>query len=249
MDKREQAQLDMERACRDVLRNAAYAAAVSAVPALDDGVDALAASITVIETLDVERMNAAKGDTGTKKTARAELTKSAFAVDGILTAYAAKTGDNDLLGRVNHEKSDFVRSGEEDYRTLCQFLLQRAKGYDADPAKPLAPYNLSALKIGTFESRLNLFMAVFTRPTNLAQYESTVVKLIDDEFAKQDRLIELVIDPLMRQFEEENPRFYEAYRQARVINDPASHPAKPAPAAPPTPAAPPASAAPPAPGK
>ncbi len=59
--------------------------------------------------------------------------------------------------------------------------------------------------------------------------------MIAAQFALGDSVLDLILDKLMRQFADTQPEFYEDFRNARKINDPATRrEKKPDPTPPPT---------------
>jgi hypothetical protein len=234
MDKKKGAKLEMWRTVRDLQNNATYATHIASVAGIGAGFTALEGHITQMESLDVGRGGAAAVAGPAKKVARALLTNTAAAVDGIFTAYAADTNDELLLAQVNKEQSHLERMRDEDLRAHGQFLLAQIP---TPIGAPLTALGLTTTLATQLQTRFDTFNTLMTLPQSKLAQESTYVTLLETQEDQVDKLLDLKLDKLMRQFKEAQPQFYTEYREARVINDAATIPNEPA--TPPTPPPPP----------
>jgi hypothetical protein len=227
MDNREEAKIGMYRSVRDLLSGQAVVSIIQAAPAIGAARQDLAAIVALLEQLDIERAAAAKGDGDNKKGLRTLTLNSAWSVDGQLTAFAAIKKDAALLHQFNHEKSDYVKAGDEAFRTMCSMALGKARELLTANLPGLSGTGLTETTATILETRLAAFATVITKPEDIAKHESTMVQMIDRQFALGDELLDLVLDKLMRQFAETQTGFYVDYHNARKINDPATRSEKP----------------------
>ena len=216
MDKREAAKLDMYRSVRD-LRTGSSIALIATIAALDDAFDAHAGDIAIIEALDLQRDTAADGGGAAKALAREQFEFQVADVDGMVTAYAAITGDADLLNHVNKEISTFRDMSDEDLRIHGAYLA--GKIAEAGLPAALLPYGLTPAKATLFNQRYTTYHTLINLPDARAQQESAFVILIDQQFDACDLRLDLIMDKLMRQFREPIPALDLLYKEARVIND------------------------------
>src|SRR5205823_1535705 len=124
---RQEAKISMYRGVRDLLTGAVAAPIIQAAPAIGSARQDLADIVSLIEQLDIERATAAKGDGNNKKGLRNLALNSALAIDGQITAFAALQKDTTLLAAFDNEKSDYVKTSDEEFRTLCATALGKAK--------------------------------------------------------------------------------------------------------------------------
>jgi hypothetical protein len=232
MNKRIGAKAEMWRTVRDLKNNTSYAALIAGVPGIGAGFTTLEGYITQVEALDVSRGGAAAVAGPAKEVARGLLITTAAIVDGIFTARAAEMNDNLLLEQVNKERSDFRNMRDEGLRSHCQFLL----GLIETPIPAaLTDLGLTTTLATELQTRYDTFNTLMTLPQSKLAQESTFVTLIEQQEDQVDRLLDLRLDKLMRQFTESQPQFYTEYKEARVIMDAATQHRLPVPPIPPAP--------------
>lgn len=223
MDKREEARLNMARSVSTLLARPQIVTAVAGTPAIGIAATELTDGIALIENLDTEANAAARGDGGSKTGLRQLALHTALIVDGKITAWAARRDLPEVINLFNHEHTDLARLGDEDFRTVVARILAKARELDTPP-KQATEEGLTTGHVTTLESRLNAFRAVITRPEDLQKHESALRVLIDVEFAKIDRLLDLRLDKLLRELGETHAALYEDYRAARAIYESGSRP-------------------------
>jgi hypothetical protein len=221
MEKRMGAKLEMWRTVAALEDNPTYAPLISSVPGIASGFAALKGNIVQAETFDVSRGGAAAVVGPAKQLARELLVDTASVVDGIFTAHAAATNDLLLLAEVNKEITDLRKMREEELRAHCQALIERIP----DPiSAPLTDLGLSAALKTTLEARYATWQTLMTMPQSRTSQESTFVQLIQQIEDAVDRLLDLQLDKLMRQFKSTQAQFYIEYKEARTIRSAATSP-------------------------
>jgi len=217
MDKREEAKLNMTRSVTLLLARPQVITATTGTPAIGLAATELTDSIALIENLDTEASAAARGDGGSKAALRGLALNTALIVDGKITAWAARRDQPEVINLFNHERTDLTRLSDEDFRVIVARILAKARELDTPP-KQATEEGLTTGHITTLESRLNAFRAVITRPEDLQKHESALRVLIDTEFAKIDRLLDLRLDKLLRALSETHTALYDevwSYRDHR----------------------------------
>ena len=221
MNKKLGAKVDMWRTLVGLKSHAPYATVIATVPGVAAGFTTLEGMITQMEALDVSRQGAASKAGPAKDVARDLLEGTVAVVDGIFTAYAAQTNDELLLAQVNKERSHLHNMRDEALRVHGEFLLGQIPG--TIPAA-LSGLGLTPALQTLLQDRYDAFYALMTLPQSKSGQESTYVGLMETLEDQGDKLLDLTLDKLMRQFEETEVEFYTAYREARVINDAGTQP-------------------------
>jgi len=218
MDKDQQAKLSMFRSVTSGFTQPDVLSATVAIPAIKLATDELTSIIELIEQLNEEAEAAARGDGGNKSGLRQLATATALIVDGKITAWAARRKDTATINAFNREPSDFKRASDELFRTMVAGVLTKGKELNNPPPQAVEE-GLTTGHITTLEARLNAFVAVITAPEDLQKREAALGKLMDEQFAAGDLLLDLRLDKLMRELSETSPAVYAGYQANRSIYD------------------------------
>ena len=199
MDNREEAKIDMFRGVRDLLSGQSIATIIQAAPLISSSRQDLADIITSLEQFDIERATAASGAGDNKKGLKALTLSSALTVDGMITAYAASKKDATLLQAFNHERTDYAGSDQK-FQTMSGAALGKGRELLTANVPGISATGMTETTLTILVTRRAAFTASITKPEDLAKHESTMVEMIDKQFALGDEMFDLVLDKLMVQF-------------------------------------------------
>ncbi len=191
--------------------------------------------INAVTALQVSQGGVTTGVTDDKATARRALAESAVVVAGAVGAYADAQGNHELYDAVDFTVADLLHGPEEDCRVHAANIL--TKGTE-NLAALVANHSLAQADLDDLEEKLEAFAELLPKPRQAKAGTKSATDQLPAALLANDRTCERQLDKLLEKFRTSQPAFYQAYKVARVIVDPATHPNPPEPPAPPTPPGP-----------
>ncbi|HZL12390.1 MAG TPA: hypothetical protein VFC65_20585 [Prolixibacteraceae bacterium] len=155
------------------------------------------------------------GLTDTKTDLRTNLVNLMFFLSVAIKSYANSMKDMDLKAKANYSKAELKQSPDPVLYDIGILLVNLAS-----PILPeLSKYFVSSEKI----TELNALLSGFNLAIPQKRVANSVSKVstgnIGEVIVKLSKLLKGEIDVLMRLFEESQPDFYKAYKNARIIVD------------------------------
>lgn len=172
----------------------------------EDLTDATQAEIQIISGITVD-----------KAEQRKTLVQLAFDMAGQIFAFASATDNHILKGQVSYVFSDLNRLKDELLAPACQNILAAANAN----AVALVPYGVTAAKITELDDAISDYAAAVPGPRNAVSQRAAITNTIKDLFKSGDEMLKEQLDKLVIQFKTTEPEFYNAYKNNRVLLDPA----------------------------
>lgn len=155
------------------------------------------------------------GMTSSKKELKEQIAEKAGVLFGALSAYAAVSGNDDLLEQGDMNKSEVIRLRDVSLPDAIQSFIELLNR----EVSHLAAYGVTKAQIKNLAASVDDFREQVGQPrlkrsaSNAAKREA--VTLIEDGL----EILKEKMDNVMLQFKHSNPKFYEGYQSARVIVD------------------------------
>jgi hypothetical protein len=197
----------------------------TALPALAQATEALAELLGHIEAQALKQ-EARSGASLEKAAALQALGDAAYEVANAVRACAVATGNPELAGQVAFKRAELSRGADKT-------ILNRAQGvYEAASAvlESLADYGVTPAKLTALQRKIEAFREAHPAPRQRVNMSSAATKEVKKLFKEAAVLLKERLDRLMVQYKTSAPEFFNEYTSARVVVDPASSPAEPAPA-------------------
>lgn len=164
-----------------------------------------------------------KGITLDKLKAKTNLVDEMLLAIGAVKSYAADTGDNTLYETVNYTHSDLLRSRSNILIDRAKLVLKALGGEreneQAMVADPFAAYGYNVDMRARFAESIAAFEKLQIRPLGARSTRKGATAALD---ALSDRISEHLkrkLDNNMEAFRQRLPKFYSAYKDARIIMD------------------------------
>ena len=175
--------------------------------------------IVEIENLHVKQEADLKGITENKNNKESALINSSLIISKPMVAFANVTNNPQLRQEVDYSEDALKRSSDEDLKTRCTLIKERA----ATHAAALVPYGVTPpmqLALGT---ALTDYEAVISGPRSAEAVRKQQTAELELLFKSTDQILKGQLDQLMVLFETSHPDFYGAYKNARIIIDLGGH--------------------------
>ncbi|MBK8489002.1 MAG: hypothetical protein IPL48_14570 [Bacteroidetes bacterium] len=213
MNKQQEAKRSMLIAVRDYL-NTEIAVWTGSV-GMTNAVNALTAHIDQIDVYSLGQQQDTKGASGNKLIKRNVLVaKTKMVADG-LSALGNATGDWTLAGQATMTKTKLVRLQDTFLGDVALSIFNLGNAN----AAVVADYNVSGADIAALGAARTAYMQGIERPKNLISARKTNTSGLNSEILAAMRLLENVLDMLVRTYTESAPNFVLVYFNNRVIFD------------------------------
>ena len=193
--------------------------------AFADGNTDFTSHITRIQTLELSQVTDSSGIAVDKKASKSAMATAAVAISAAVHAYAVKTRNNTLAN-----ETDFVVSyltGERDADAIKD--SQNIHDLADTNLASLAAYGVTEAKLTALQTAIEGFKAVVSKPRDNIVAGATVTQELFNEFNAADETLEEILDGLVLQFKDSDPKFVSDYNNARNIIDRAASHASPNP--------------------
>lgn len=190
---------------------------VSAIPALQEAIDALIDRILEIN-LNVKIQAEPSGAAQAKRDALIELGDAAFDVAGAVFSFASKGRDADLAAKVNFSRTAVTAGSENGIVARCQTIIDCVTAN----LESLDDHGVTQAKINALKQKLKAFDTLRSLPRQAIAAGAAATKALERLFPETEQLLAEQIDRMIWQFRESAPDFYEKYQVARRVVDPAT---------------------------
>lgn len=155
------------------------------------------------------------GLTETKSDLRSNLIVKIIQLSAALKSYANVTGDKELKTKAGYAKSKLLQVSDSVLYDIGILLVNLAT-----PLQPaLVNYFVTPEKLEELSNLLADFHAAIPQRRVASSMSKVSTSKIGELFDSLSKLLKDEIDVLMMLFEESNPDFYKAYKNARIIVD------------------------------
>lgn len=147
----------------------------------------------------------------------------AFEIADSVGAAAAESGDPDLASKVAFSRAELERGSDKAIITRLESIHEIASGVVEDIG---VDYGVTAAKLTDLEKKTAAFTKAHPKPRARINVGSTATKQLKKNFKQLTVLLRQRIDRLMTRFSVSHPDFYNEYKAARRIVQPATNPAE-----------------------
>lgn len=213
MEKRFSNKLTMYRAVQKVLLK--FKNVWQALAALLAASGDLDAYVIDIETMSKQAKQPTNSVTESKNNVRDLLEKVAFRVTSALTAFASRSNNIELKGKVDFEESELTGL------TQNQLLDETEKihALATDNEASLADYGVDADDLAELKTLIDQFRASIPGARNLTGSRMAAGKSMRELFNGADGLLKDQMDRMVEKYRKSNPDFYEEYHISRMTID------------------------------
>jgi hypothetical protein len=218
IDKKQEAKLNMYHVvivrCDDNITivdlNIAFKNAFGDFKAIVAEIDAAAQQAAVVIT----------GIAADKSVSAVNLREKAAKTAGLIYAYAAKTGNNELKQAVNFSKTDLKNLKDAELAPVCQTIHDSGQANLA----ALADYGVTTAKLAALQADIDAYTAQIAKPRSAIVDRKTTKAGLKEKFSRADAVLKEQMDRLIDDFAEDHPEFVAQYKNARIIVDAKSKP-------------------------
>jgi len=205
----------------------ANSAILNLIPAFASSYAEAQTHVSNIQLLWQQQAQDTHGVAEDKRQSRLAMCQTALPLAGAVHAYAIKTRNNELAGRMNYSLSGLMTGRDTESARRCQDI------YDAANANlpTLGDYGLTDAKLNLLQAAIAAYNLLITKPREVRAKGKTTTGNIQAEFNLLNESL-VVMDDLVPQFAGAHPKFVEDYKNARTVVDRSASHASPAPPAP-----------------
>ncbi|GHT25064.1 hypothetical protein FACS189430_11110 [Bacteroidia bacterium] len=184
------------------------------IPAFQAAVDELQGALTAIDTEAQQQSGAgSKGATLSKNELATKMVQTAATATGLMSVYAFKTKNNDLLAKTNISKHTLYRLPEPEALAAARVLLAEMTRY----ADELADYGADEDLRNELEQSIADFQAALVQPRNAIIEKKQYTGNLAKAFAQANSILYDELDKLVVKFKISAPAFYTDYGNARNL--------------------------------
>ncbi|UEG49203.1 carboxypeptidase-like regulatory domain-containing protein [Ferruginibacter lapsinanis] len=189
---------------------------VATIPAFQASVQVLSTKIqAIIDTVQNEVV-ITTGIAADKTAAKKELSTEAAAIAGIIAAYAAAIGNNELLQSVNITYSTLLKTKDDLLAPRSQNIHAAAQNNIA----ALAPYGITQMQIDHLQQTINNYQSKVPNTRNATAQKKTYIANLKMQLQEASALLTDQVDKIILAFRSTHPDFVTTYIANRVIIDP-----------------------------
>jgi hypothetical protein len=200
-----------------LMQNVAIYAFISVLVALRDRIQG---RLDLIETIAQEQERSRRGIGMDKTRIRGLLTNTLVVVCGQMRSWANQTNQNDLAEQAPASRSHWARVSHLKLGEKANVILKLARTH----LDKLTGYGMTPELLNELESRIATYNAIALAPRHAITHRKTLTGLLAGELDGLRNDLENVLAPLMNQFEEIAPAFFQDYKNARLLVTPATTP-------------------------
>lgn len=211
MNKTQEARLRMSRAVE--AHGDSNAVIIATVPAFQESFLLLKANNAAIVAAFQQEDLVTKGITTDKVEAKKALAMMAIDIALPISAYAVKSGNNELKEKVSFSFSDLFRTKHGQVGSRIRNISDIGKEH----LSGLAHYGINQSALDTLEAMIDDYEQKVPNPKNAAAIKKAVRENIKNLFAKNALLLKEHLDKTVVGFKKNYPDFVLAYKANRVI--------------------------------
>ena len=182
---------------------------------ISTAVAALFSNINAINANDTAQKTSSIGITQTKQSARVDMAVAAVAVANAGRAYATATGNQVLFNAMNHSKTKILSASDTDADDICQNIHDNIAPY----ISLTTSYGADSTALTNLQNFINTYSLLIGKPGVQKSIVSNATVTLAQLFSALNGLFKNLLDPLMEQYKNPNPVFYNQYKAVREIND------------------------------
>jgi hypothetical protein len=134
-------------------------------------------------------------------------------------ACAVKEGNTELVKRVAYGRWKVKTGAPALVHARCEDILAAATEFQ----DALKDYGVTPARLELLRQRIDAYQAAHPKPRQQQAGNAAAAKAVADDLKGLSRLLRLLLDKLVGQFQEANPHFVAAYKIARrILNRPGS---------------------------
>lgn len=156
-----------------------------------------------------------KGITLSKAQQKKQMAELAVVVSGTVSAFATKTGNQELKSAMQYTFSEVNKQTDADSATTCDLIYDKALPFLPD----LADYGLTTSTLADFRACIDTFEDLIGKRRGSVGTKTAATQDLDELFAQTDTLLKEVLDKLLQPFKSSNPNLYNQYLSARQVID------------------------------
>ncbi len=168
-----------------------------------------------IEVKDSESSADSTTFTKQKELLRNTVTRKAVSMAGVLSSFAAITGDDEMADSMHLTESMLNKAKETDIENMVNPIIEMATNHVDD----FIDYGVTAEQVTELQTSLDDFTARIGKPRVIRNQAFAAIKMIDALIDEARDLLNNKLDKLMLRFRYSDPEFYDAYTRARTIVD------------------------------
>lgn len=208
----------MYKAVKTVI--AANNTAWTGLPAFVSAFDTYTSKVALLELHAYNQKMALVGVSAVKRAKRELIAERTLALSSSLTAFAVITNDVELINQMKISKWSIIKGEGQHALQLVDIVLNKANEHLGE----LGDFGIDQTVVDDFQTLRDEFEIQLTAPRSAIVERKTLTGQILVLQRDIDALLKLQLDQLMEFLREENPQFFAAYKNARVIIDqPATH--------------------------
>lgn len=153
------------------------------------------------------------GLTKNKSSRRETLIDQAYFVANRMQSYATVVQNNELLGKINHSRTNFVKYRDTDLVGLCNIVLEQAQIHLGE----LAEYSVSADTLSNLQAAIQAYQDEIGKPRASQSSTKSATETLQKLFLETNALLTERLDKDIEVFRLTQPDFYAQYLNARRI--------------------------------
>lgn len=219
---------------RDVFNDEGNATFINGVNALKKAVATYLGRVVELDTLARRESETLVGIAKDKTSLKRAMCEDALPLAGVLRALAGEMGDGELRAQTEVTLSDLGARRDRSCADFCEAIAEKA---EAQQEKLIADYGITAEQLDKFAALVEAFDGAIGKPKSAISRRKKIAEGIKTALKEIDMFLNDTLDELMKVFRErltETPvkkarrAFFDAYTEARRIDDAAASRSTPA---------------------
>ncbi|MEQ1678539.1 MAG: carboxypeptidase regulatory-like domain-containing protein, partial [Chitinophagaceae bacterium] len=218
MNKKQEAKLGMGQAV--ILHCDKYIALINTLPAFIIVLNAFKMVVSSIRNTVQREARNISGITVDKKELRETLAKQANVLAAVIYSYASASGNNTLKAEVDYTYSHLRNLRDDELGPTCMIIHKAAEVNLVS----LIDYNITPPVLDSFKAMVYEYTGIVATPRNATAGRKALNSSLKNLFQEFDTILNERMDTLALALQQDNPEFYEEYKNNRIIVDPGTSP-------------------------
>jgi hypothetical protein len=171
--------------------------------------------LTALNANDTLQKTISTGVTQTKDEAKAAMVAAAILTANAGKAYAAVTGNTNLVAQMSHSKTEINTAADTDADDICQNIHDNLDPYIANTIS----YGATAATQTNLQNAIDAFSLLIGQPRQQIGIVANATISIEQHFSAVNALLKNQLDNVLMQYKSTNPSFYNEYVSARILVD------------------------------
>ncbi len=203
----------MYKAVKSVVE--ANSSAWAGLPAFDTVFNTFSSKVDLLQTHAYNQGLALVGVSAVKDAKREEVSEKAFSMASSIAAFAVITNKAGLIEQMRINKWSIRMGAHQHALQVVDLIIEKATEHVND----LGDFGVDQNSITELQTLRDELEVLFTAPRNAIVERKTItaqIKVLDREISL---MLKLQLDKLMVVLQEDNPEFFDKYKNARIIVD------------------------------